>query len=182
MVQRVELTQQQVALDIARLQLRDFGKLGDRKIEHLLRFRILRLAQRPKINAPQQFVRFQVAHAPGAEVKLGQAIVQVRRCRVGIQGEFVLFDGARGIVLPAGVGRHFFVHVRQAEMVVGRGAIRRDRWRHRRRWRRIGSVRRTEGWRRHEQGGQRQVSDAFDGFGGYAKWRDIALLLPMIGH
>src|ERR1700722_2802154 len=60
-----------------------------------------------------------VAHAAGAEVELGQAIVQKGGGGVRGQRQLVLFDGAGGIVLASRVHGHVFVGVGQRQMVVG---------------------------------------------------------------
>ena len=63
-VQRVELPQQQLGLQVGRLQPRDRLVLGDRQLQHLARLCALHVAQRAQINLPQQRVRRHIVRVP----------------------------------------------------------------------------------------------------------------------
>ena len=136
-VDGVELPEHEVALDVGRVKRADLLVFADREIEHLLRSAVLHVAQRVQVDAAEQLMsgdilgvaldgvlrgQDRVAHAAGAEVELGQAVVQKGGGGVGVQRQLVLFDGAGGVVLAAGVHGHVFVGVGQREMVVGSAA------------------------------------------------------------
>ena len=138
--QRVELPQKQPALDIVALQLHDLGVFGDGQLQHLLgRTAILNIAQGLQVDTAQQLVGVQVvglgledllrrqhrvAYPAGAQIEFRQPTVQVFRVGIGVERQLVFLDGARGVLGAAVVGGHILVHVRQAEMVVSRRAVR----------------------------------------------------------
>ena len=61
--------------------------------------------------------------AAGAEVKIGQAVVQLRGVGIGIERQLVLLDGV-GHVLRLALGDgFFFVDAGQRQVIVGLGAV-----------------------------------------------------------
>ena len=138
--QRVKLAQKQPALDIVALQLHDLGVFGDGELQHLLgRTAILNIAQGLQVDPAQQLVGVQVVglgleyllgrqhgipYAAGAQIEFRQPTVQIFRVGIGVKRQLVLFDGAGGVLGTAVIGGHILVHVRQAEMVVSRRAVR----------------------------------------------------------
>ncbi len=140
MGQRVELAEQQAAFDIVALQLHNLGVFGDGELQNLLRrAAILNIAQRLQVDTAQQLVGFEIVglgleyflgrqhgipHPAGAQIELRQAVVEVFRAGIGVQRQLVFFNRARGVLGPAIISGHILVHVRQAEVVVSRRAIR----------------------------------------------------------
>ena len=99
-------------------------------------------AQRAQVDAPQQLVRFDIvgralqqlprralglARAAGAEVQVGQRMVQLRRSGVGVQRQLVLLDGARHQLRAALGDGLLFVAAGQRQVIVRLGAVRRRR-------------------------------------------------------
>ena len=141
----VELAQDHAILDALGPQGDDFLVFRNRLIQQNAGRRnrgwgILPLAQLAQIDAPQQPVRVNVAgialeqfarHAlriactAKVEIKLGQAVVQLRRSRIGVQRQLVLLDclGRQFRVVP---GRGlFFGNAGQPQVIVSQSAIRR---------------------------------------------------------
>ena len=138
--QCVKLPQKQTALDVVALQLHDLAVFSNGQLQHLLRrSAILHIAQGLQVDPPQQLVGVQVVrlglenvlcsqhgvpNPAGAEIEFRQPTVQVFGAGIGVERQLVLLNRARRVLGAAIVGGHVLIHVRQAEMVVGRRAIR----------------------------------------------------------
>ena len=137
-VERVELAQQQLGLQVGRLQARDGLVLGDRQLQHLTSLRALHVAQRTQIHLPQKRVRrhivrvllqlvlggaYRVLDAPDLEVEIGQAVLQQRRVWIGVQRQLVLLHGLGRVVRTTGADRHLLVEMRQPVVVVRACAV-----------------------------------------------------------
>ena len=142
-----ELAQQHTILDALRIERDDLGEFGDRLVQRIAggRYRgwsVLLFAQLAQVDAPQQLVRVEVvgraleqfarhalglADAPYAKVQIGQRIVQLRRSRVGVQRQLVLFDGLRHEIRAALGDGLIFIGAGQRQVIVRLGAVRRQR-------------------------------------------------------
>ena len=136
----VELPKNHAVLNALRGQRNDLLVFGNGQIEHVggSACRGLTLAELAEIDAAELLVGFQIVRripdgfarcefcvvdAPGAEVKVGESVVDLGRGGVGIEGKFVLFDGAGNVFGPAQRGGIVLVERPKGEVVVGHGAV-----------------------------------------------------------
>ena len=194
MLDRVELAQNHVVLDALGLQGDNLLELRDGLIENIARARSRRagafpFSQLAQVDAPQQLVgvdvvgrrrqqrprrHLGVVHAAGAEVEIGQGVVDLRRNRIGVQRQLVLLDGLIDLVrTPFGNG-FVLVHAGQGQVIVGLRAIRRRGRRYRRRLggrgRRSGSRGLRRRCRRGGSAGRRRGGRSGLGRPGRAGW------------
>ena len=144
MIQHVQLAQQQVRLQVLRLQPGDRLILLDRRAQHLLRLRsllrLLRLpvVQRPEVHPPQQRMGIDIvrvlgnlllrrAHrltdAPQPEVDIRQTVLQHCRIRVRAQRQLVLLDRLRRQILALRCLKLVLINLGQPEVVVRRRPV-----------------------------------------------------------
>ncbi len=152
-VQRVQLAQQQLGIQVVRLQPRNGLVLADCRLQHLGRLRALHIAQQAHIHLPQQGVGLHIVgvalhlvlgrgdcllNASKLQVKFRKPILQQHRVRIGIKRQLVLFDRLGRVVRASGAYRHLLVQLGQTVMIVGAGTVGTILARHRRRLSRLG--------------------------------------------
>ncbi len=139
----VELAKDHAVIHALGLERNDLLELGDGLVENVAGGRGRRdgvggVAQLAQIDAAEEAMGvdvvgrafeqaaggdFGIVEVPGAEVEIGEAIIELRRGGVGVEGVLVLVDGEAGVVVIAGLEGLVFIHVGEGEVIVGHGAI-----------------------------------------------------------
>ena len=138
MLHGVKLAQNHAVFNALRLQRNDLFVFRNCLVQDIGRRRsgrggVLALTQLTQINASQQLVGihivgrgleqiagcdFCIVGAAGAEVEVGQAVIQLRRTGIGVEREFVLLNGARNQLGAAFGDSIFLVDIGERKVVV----------------------------------------------------------------